>query len=99
MPDQLSTLYRDLVEGSYDCVDRIVLNAYFTYGTVGRRSAELVAALHGSDENLDDTRLMRMAGRFSRRLRAWAKANDVPVVYSSPGEEKHEIAEEASLHS
>src|ERR1017187_10717461 len=37
---------------------------------------------------------MRMAGRFSRRLRAWAKANNVPVVYCGAGERKHEIAEE-----
>jgi hypothetical protein len=36
---------------------------------------------------------MRMAGRFSRRLRAWAKENDVPVVYT-PGERKHDIAAE-----
>ena len=27
--DGLSTLYQDLLGGSYDCVDRIVLNAYF----------------------------------------------------------------------
>ena len=36
-------------------------------------------ALYGSDENLDDNHLMRMAGRFSRRLRAWAKENKIPV--------------------
>ena len=29
MTDGLSTLYQDLLGGSYDCVDRIVLNAYF----------------------------------------------------------------------
>jgi hypothetical protein len=29
MMDGLSELYRDLLSGSYDCVDRIVLNAYF----------------------------------------------------------------------
>ena len=29
-----------------------------------------LTALNGSDENPDDTHLMRMAGRFSRRLRA-----------------------------
>ena len=46
------------------------------------------------DENLDDNHLMRMAGRFSRRLRAWAKANNVPVVYCSPGERKHKTAEQ-----
>ena len=27
--DQLSEQYQDLIEDSYDCVDRIVLNAYF----------------------------------------------------------------------
>src|SRR5438552_11774984 len=32
MTDGLSTLYQDLVSGSYDCVDRIVLNAYFRMG-------------------------------------------------------------------
>ena len=37
---------------------------------------------------------MRMAGRFSRRLRAWAKENKIPVVYSSPGERKHDLASE-----
>ncbi len=50
--------------------------------------------LYGSDDKLDDNHLMRMAGRFSRRLRAWAKANEIPVVYSSPGERKHDIASE-----
>jgi hypothetical protein len=35
MPDQLSTLYGDLLEGSYDCVDRLILNAYFTMGQTG----------------------------------------------------------------
>jgi len=51
-------------------------------------------ALYGSDDNLDNHHLMRMAGRFSRRLRAWAKENEIPVVYSSPGERKHDIASE-----
>ena len=32
MSDGLSTLYQDLLNGSYDCVDRIVLNAYFRMG-------------------------------------------------------------------
>jgi hypothetical protein len=49
--------------------------------------------LYGSDENLDNHPLMRMAGRFSRRLRGWAKANKVPVIYGSPGEQKPKIAE------
>lgn len=94
MPDQLSTLYSDLLEGSYDCVDRVVLNAYFGRGQFGGGFRIWWRALHGSDENLDDNHLMRMAGRFSRRLRAWAKENQIPVVYSSPGERKHDLASE-----
>jgi len=94
MPDQLSTLYNDLLEGSYDCVDRVILNAYFGRGQFGGGVRIWWRALHGSDENLDDHHLMRMAGRFSRRLRAWAKENQIPVVYSSPGERKHDLASE-----
>jgi hypothetical protein len=92
MPDQLSTLYGDLLEGSYDCVDRVILNAYFSMGQSGGGLRAWWRALYGADDNLDDNHLMRMAGRFSRRLRAWAKENEIPVMYSSPGERKHDIA-------
>jgi len=94
MPDQLSTLYSDLLEGSYDCVDRIVLNAYFGMGQTGGGLRVWWRALNGSDADLDDNHLIRMAGRFSRRLRAWAKENNVPVVYCAPGEDKHKMAEQ-----
>src|SRR5207302_4100017 len=94
MPDQLSTLYGDFLNGSYDCVDRVILNAYFTMGQSGGGLRTWWRALYGSEDNLDDNHLMRMAGRFSRRLRAWAKENKIPVVYSSPGERKHAIASE-----
>ena len=94
MPDQLSALYHDLLEGSYDCVDRVVLNAYFGMGQTGGGLRVWWRALCGSDDNLDDNHLMRMAGRFSRRLRAWAKDNKVPVIYCSPGQDKHKMAEQ-----
>ncbi|HEY5985404.1 MAG TPA: hypothetical protein VIV12_03320 [Streptosporangiaceae bacterium] len=48
----------------------------------------------GSEEHLDNTHLMRMAGRFSRRVRAWAKANQIPVIDCGRGERKHQIAED-----
>jgi len=35
MPDQLSALYSEFLEGGYDCVDRVVLNAYFSMGQSG----------------------------------------------------------------
>ena len=94
MADQLSVLYSDLLDGSYDCVDRVVLNAYFGMGQTGGGLRVWWRALYGSDENLDDNHLIRMAGRFSRRLRAWAKENKVPVTYCSPGEDKHKMAEQ-----
>ena len=94
MPDQLSSLYSEFLDGGYDCVDRVILNAYFSMGQSGGGLRVWWRELYGSDKDLDDSHLMRMAGRFSRRLRAWAKANNIPVVYCAAGERKHEIAEE-----
>ena len=39
------------------------------------------------------THVMRLAGRFGRRIRGYAKANDIPIVNCSAGERKHDIAE------
>ena len=47
-----------------------------------------------SEEELDHTHLMRMAGRFARRVRGWANAHQVPVIDCKRGERKHQIAEE-----
>src|SRR5512132_4731574 len=93
--DELSERYGGLLAGSYDCVDRIVLNAYNTlchspggFRTWWRR-------LHdGSEEQLDHAHLMRLAGRFARRLRASAQAHGIPVIDCKAGERKHQIAED-----
>ena len=93
--DDFSERYGDLLTGSYDCVDRIVLNAYFSMGHNPGGFRVWWRRLHGgSDEQLDNTHLMRFAGRFARRVKAWANANDVPVMYCKAGERKHLIAEE-----
>ena len=94
MPDQLSAHYRDLLAGSYDCVDRIVLNAYFSVGMTPGGFRYWWQQLTGSEEKLDNEHLMRMAGRFSRRVRAYAKANQIPVKECGPGEKKHKIGEQ-----
>src|SRR6202140_540062 len=93
MSDGLSTLYQDLLNGSYDCVDRIVLNAYFRMGHSPGGFRVWWRALTGSDETLENAYLMRMAGRFSRRVRGYAKAHNIPVIDCSVGERKHDIAE------
>src|SRR3977135_4011793 len=77
MTDGLSTLYQDLLGGSYDCVDRIVLNAYFRMGHDPGGFRVWWRALTGSDEKLENASLRRMAGRFSRRVRGYAKAHDI----------------------
>jgi len=67
MADGLSKQYADLLTGSYDCVDRIVLNAYFRMGHDPGGFRLWWRALTGSDDTLENTYLMRLAGRFSRQ--------------------------------
>jgi len=94
MADDFCERYGDLLTGSYDCVDRVVLNAYFPLGHNPGGFRCWWRALHGDDGDLDNTHLMRFAGRFARRVKAWAAANGVPVIYCTAGERKHLIAEE-----
>lgn len=92
--DELSEYHLKLLDGCYDCVDRIVLNAYdsLCYSPGGFRTWwRLLNA--GSDKDLDTAHLMRLAGRFSRRVRAFARARDIPLIDCGRGERKHEIAE------
>ena len=93
--DELSEQYAELLQGSYDCVDRIVLNAYFPLGHNPGGFRVWWRRLHDrSEEHLDNTHLMRMAGRFSRRVRAFAKAHAIPVIDCRRGQRKHLIAED-----
>jgi len=86
--DDFAERYGDLLTGSYDCVDRVVLNAYFPLGHNPGGFRCWWRRLHGgSDDQLDDTHLMRMAGRFARRVKGWAAAKTgivaVPIAASS----------------
>src|SRR5680860_301651 len=92
MSDEFSIRYGDLLIGSYDCVDRIVLNAYYPLGY--QPGGLRFWWRRWRDDELDNTHLMRLAGRFARRVKAWGAANGVPVVYCKAGERKHRIAEE-----
>lgn len=94
MADELSQRYGSLLTGSYDSVDRIVLNAFYPLGHSPGGFRVWWRSLHdGSDEQLDQAHLLRMPGRFARRLRAWAAANNVSVIDCKRGERKHDIAE------
>src|SRR4051794_21734989 len=97
MTDGLSTRYQDLLDGSYDCVDRIVLNAYFRMGHSPGGFRVWWRALTGSDETLQNSHLMRLAGRFSRRIRGYAKAHGIPVIDCSAGQRKHDQTEPTAV--
>lgn len=91
--DKLCLHYKDILEGTYDCVDRLVLNGYYPLGHSPGGMRTWFRNLKGSDENLNNTTLMRMSGRFSSRLRAFCKKESIPVFYFKAGERKHEEAE------
>jgi hypothetical protein len=84
MTDELSARLADLLDGTYDCVDRIVLNGYHSlcYSAGGFR-LWWRSLMGGSEEQLDNTHLMCLAGRFSRRVRGFAKA--MTAVWYAPG--------------
>jgi len=94
MSDEFSEYYADFLDGTYDCVDRIVVNAYLRIGQTPGGFRTWWRGLEGSDNNLDNAHLMRMAGRFSRRVRAHAKAHNIPLIDCPAGERKHELAEQ-----
>lgn len=92
--DDFSDYYQDLLEGRYDCPDRIVLNGYFPLGQTGGGFRYWWRCLTGSDETLDQEHVLRLAGRFSRRVHAYAKRRRIPLIHCAPGVRKHELAEQ-----
>src|SRR5450432_708175 len=94
MCDDFTTCYRDLLTGAYDCVDRVVINAFYPVGHSACGFRYWWRLLYGSDDKLDNTHLMRMAYRFSRRLNMYAQAKRIPVIHCDSGIRKHEIGEE-----
>jgi hypothetical protein len=93
--DDLTRRYAGLLEGAYDCVDRLVLNGYLSMCHSPGGFRVWWRCWHGgSDATLDNTHLLRLAGRFARRVRAFAKAKGIPVIDCERGQRKHLIAED-----
>lgn len=93
LDDPLGLAYADMLIGRYDCVDRIVLNAAFPMACSPGGFRTWWRRLTGGDATLDNTHLMRVAGRFARRVCGWANKHKVPVVRCVAGERKHQIAD------
>jgi len=92
MQDAFSDYYRDYLTTSYDCVDRIVLNAFYIRGCIPGGFRLMWRDIYGSDDNLDNTHLMRFAQRTGRRIRAFAKERNIPVIDCRKNERKDNIA-------
>jgi hypothetical protein len=77
MTDGLSTLYRDLLGGSYDCVDRIVLNADFRMGHDPGGFRVWWRALTGSDERSKTPPVFKMLR--ARTIKLHVPSSGLPI--------------------
>ncbi len=93
MVDEFSRYYAEFLTGAYDCLDRIVLNGYFRLAHSPGSFRTWWRTLKGSDADLDNAHLMRIAGRVSRRVRAYAQAAQIPLIDCAAGERKDELAQ------
>ncbi len=91
--DNLSSYYADLLEGSYDCVDRIVVNAYFPLGQSSGGLRSWWRAWQGGEKTLSDASMKAIAGDFARRLKGWCQQRGIPFIECHGEKEKHVLAE------
>ena len=84
LQDDFTLYHKDLLDGHYDCVDRIVLNGYFPLGQQGGGFRTWWRMLNGSDDGLDQKHLQNMAGRFSRRLRGIVRPVHASMSWHKP---------------
>lgn len=94
LTDSFSQRYAEHVRGGYDCVDRIVLNGYVPLLQSGGGFRTWWQQVFGSISNLNNTHLMRWAGRFARRIRAVAAAHDIPLIEKTPDDRMHELIQQ-----
>lgn len=92
-PDDFSSYVSELLLGSYDCVDRIVLRAYHRLGQTSGGFLTWWNALYPGTEPTEE-HLRQMAGDFSRRVRAFGQKQHIPIQYCEIGDKtKHARAE------
>ena len=92
-PDELSSYLADLLEGTYDCTDRISVRGYYP---LGQTSGGLLTWWNKlfPQTPLSEEGLRKLAGDFGRRVNAYASKHKVPLRYFGVGEkDKHAQAE------
>jgi len=92
-PDDFSSYVADLLNGTYDCVDRISLRGYFPMGQTSGGLLTWWNKLY-PDRALTQEQLRRMSGDFGRRLNAYASKHQIALHYFQIGDKtKHTKAE------
>jgi hypothetical protein len=91
--DDFSTYLAQFLEGSYDCLDRITVNAFYQLGQTGGGIRSWWRKWKGSDKGLSDAGMKAVAGDFGRRVKAWCDKHRVPFVNCYAGEDKRQIAQ------
>jgi|SRR5215471_4447942 len=91
--DAFSEYYAEFLQASYDCVDRVVLNAFFPLAQTGGGVRTWWRCLRGDDLTLDDEHLREMAGTFSRRLHAFCAKQGIPLIEAHARDRKHQLAQ------
>jgi len=92
--DLFSQRYIDRLRGGYDCLDRIVLNGYVPILQSGGGFRCWWREFFGNENQLDNTHLMRWAGRFARRVRAAAHAGGIPIIEKTPDDRIHQLVQQ-----
>lgn len=84
-PDDFSNYISELLEGRYDCVDRIALRAYFRLGQTSGGFLTWWNRLF-PDRAPSQEYLRRMAGDFARRVKVFSEKHKIPVQYCEIGD-------------
>jgi hypothetical protein len=93
-PDAFAAYHADLIEASYDCVDRLVVNCYYQLGQTGGGFRTFWRHWKGDDSRLSDQGLRQAAGDFARRLHAHCEKHGILWIECEAGDKKYEIARE-----
>jgi hypothetical protein len=92
-PDEFSTYIADLLNGTYDCVDRISLRGYFPMGQTSGGLLTWWNQLYPG-RPLTQQRLRTMSGDFGRRVEAYARKHQIPLHHFPIGDKtKHAQAQ------
>jgi len=93
LADEFSSYIAELLQGSYDCVDRIALRAYFRPGCTSGGFLIWWNRLFPGKVPTQES-LRSMAGDFARRVKAFSQKHKIPLQYCEIGDRhKYQKAE------